>query len=250
MSTVEHKFAAHYVAENSKPNETPEILYREFNADAAVGDGRTIDVRIVPYGERALVDDGFGEYTEEFSRGAFDEQLAAGHRLKVWLNFQHERGIGSVIGKGISLREESDGLYGSFRAFEHADGDKALLLVREEMLDSVSLEFKPKKGGTIRTAEGIVRRIKAHLDAVALCRVGAYSGAKVLAVREAPEQIIDEALLPVDIDPKRVERLRAQGIVLPSRYEAHPALDTPSRDGTSEPAPAATDNDNSEVHDS
>lgn len=209
------------------------LLHRTFNAELVPGDGRTIDARIVPYGEVALVDDGRGPFYEEFVPGAFDDQLVAGHRLKVWLNFQHQNRIDDIIGKGVALREEKDGLYGSFRAFEDSGGEKALTLIREGLLDSVSLEFKPKKGGTIRTAAGVVRRVKAHLSAVALCRVGAYVGAQVLAVREA--SIIDEELLPVDIDPELVERCRQLGIRLPQRYEAHPAeTDTPADAGTSE----------------
>lgn len=225
-------------------DETPEraFLVREFNAEATSGDGRTIDMRIVPYGEVATVDDGQGAYSEEFAPGAFDEQLVAGHRLKVWLNFQHERGVSAVVGKGVALREEPDGLHGTFRALDHTDGDKALALVKDGMLDSVSLEFLPKSSA--KTAGGVVRRLRAHLDAVALCRQGAYAGAKVLAVREVPEQILDEALLPVDLDPGVVERLLRQGFDVPDRYKkAHPAgtpddSGTPD-DGTRHPAPSS-----------
>jgi hypothetical protein len=46
-------------------------------------------------------------------------------------------------------------------------------------------------------------------------------------------------MFPAPIDPERVERLRAQGIVLPDRYQAHPVnegtpaeADTPDDDGT------------------
>lgn len=206
------------------------LFHREFAAEASVGDGRTIDVRIVPYGEVAEVNDGQGRYREEFVSGAFDDQLVAGHRLKVWLNFQHERGIRAIVGKGIALREELDGLYGSFRAYDDSDGDKALLMVKEGDLDSVSLEFLPKKSE--RNDAGVVQRLRAHLDAVALCRIGAYASAKVLAVRE---QTIDEDLRPVDIDPELIERCRRLGIALPQRYEAHPAeTDTPAESGTSE----------------
>jgi hypothetical protein len=49
-------------------------------------------------------------------------------------------------------------------------------------------------------------------------------------------------LFPVDIAPERVERLRAQGIVLPGRYQAHPdAPDTPAEAG---PAGGGTRPDN------
>ncbi len=209
-----------------------ELLHREFQAEASVGDGRTIDLRMVPYGEPAMVNDGQGDYMEEFADTAFDGQTEHAHR--VYLNFQHEKGIRSIVGKGVTLESRADALYGSFRAFEDADGDKALMLVREGVLTSASIEFKPKK--SVRTAEGVIRRLVAHLDAVALCRVGAYPGAGVLAVREQAEdeQILDAELLPAPIDPERVERLRAKGIVLPDRYnKAHPVDEgTPAQAGT------------------
>ena len=230
--------------EHEQKTEAPEraLLRRTFDAHATVGDGRTIDVRIVPYGEPAIVDDGRGPYKEEFVDGAFDAQLNAARH--VYLNFQHERGIRSIVGKGVSLHSMPDALYGTFRALEDEDGDKALTLVREEVLSSVSIEFKAKKGGSIRTAEGVVRRVKAHLDAVALCRVGAYGGAKVLAVREGeiPEEImLDEALLPIEPDPELIERCRRLGIRLPQRYEAHTATDTPAQSDTPEADARLTD---------
>lgn len=223
-----------------------ELLHREFQAEASVGDGRTIDLRMVPYGEAATVDDGAGPYREEFARGAFDGQTEHAHR--VYMNFQHEKGIRSIVGKGVTLESRDDALYGSFRAFDDQDGDKALTLVREGVLTGASIEFLPKK--SVRTAEGIIQRVKAHLDAVALCRVGAYASAGVLAVRELgddEEQILDAELLPVPIDPERVERLLAQGIVLPDRYtKAHPAeTDTPPEGGTSDDGTRQTEHNTS-----
>ena len=213
------------------------LLRRTFQAELTEGDGRTIDVRIVPYGEPATVDDGRGPYSEEFVLGAFEGQLNAAHR--VYLNFEHQRGLQGVVGKGVELREGPDALYGSFRAFENPDGDKALMLVREGVLESVSLEFLAKK--SIRTAAGVVRRVKAHLDAVALCRTPAYAGASVLAVREAP--ILDEELLPVPLDNELVERCRRLGIKLPQRYQAHPdETDTSAQTDTSEAGTRSTEN--------
>lgn len=216
------------------------VLRRTYEAEFTAGDGRTVDVRIVPYGVPATVSDDGGRtmYREEWQAGAFDEQLIAGHRLKVLLNFEHRPGIGDVVGKGIALRSLPDGLHGSFRMSDTQDGEKALELINDGILDSVSLEAFPKKGGSVRTAEGVVRRVKAHLHNVALCRRGAFDDARVLAVREKPEVIIDEELLPIDIDPETVERCRRIGIALPQRYETHPAeTDTPAEPGTSEAAP-------------
>lgn len=218
-----------------------ELLHREFRAEASVGDGRTIELRVVPYHEPAEVDDGQGPYREEFAPGAFDGQTEFAHR--VYLNFQHEKGIRSIVGKGVTLESRDDALYGSFRALPDSDGDKALTLVQEGVLTGASIEFKPKQ--SVRTADGIVRRVKAHLDAVALCRVGAYASAGVLAVREGedePEQILDEAVMPVPIKSERVERLRAQGIKLPDRYMAHPEDPAPPSEDTPDPAPADDDN--------
>jgi HK97 family phage prohead protease len=221
------------------------FLVREFQAEFTPGDGRTVDVRVVPYGVPAQVSDDGGRtiYREEWQTGCFDDQLVAGHRLKVLLNFQHLPGIGNVVGKGVALRSQPDGLHGTFRMSSTQDGDKALELINDGILDSVSLEAVPKR--SVRTANGIIRRVKAHLHNVALCREGAFSDARVLAVREAPEVIIDEDLLPVEIDPVVVERCRRLGIALPQRYEAHPEeLGTPDESGTPDPAPAENDQPN------
>jgi hypothetical protein len=95
------------------------------------------------------------------------------------------------------------------------------------------LEAFAKK--SVRTADGVVKRVKAHLHNVALCRRPAFADARVLAVREHQHQIIDEELLPVDMNPDLVARLRAQGVALPDRYEAHPDVaGTPALSGTPE----------------
>ena len=208
-----------------------EILHREFAAELTPGEGRTLDVRIVPYGTPAEVSDGGPVYREVWVAGAFDDQLVAGHRLQVFLNFEHEQGISGVIGDGVSLRSPPDGLYGSFELLDGPDGDKALALVNRGKLRGISLEALVKV--TKPSADGVVRRVRAHLKNVALCRRPAYPDAQVLAVREEP--VIDEELLPVDLDPELVERCRQLGVKLPARYKAHPVeTDTPAQTGTSE----------------
>lgn len=212
------------------------VLHRTYQAELTAGDGRTVDVRVVPYGVSAEVsDDGRTFYREQWDEHAFDDQLVAGHRLKVLLNFEHQRGISNIVGKGVELRSMPDGLHGTFRMSETQDGDKALELVNDGILDSVSLEAYAKK--SVRTAEGVVRRVKAHLYNVALCRMPAFADAKVLAVREdiEPEVVWDEELLPVRMESGLVERLRAQGITLPDRYQAQPAENGhPGETGTPE----------------
>lgn len=216
---LDGKEIAEHVTELQQGRESG-LLHRVFPADIATGDGRTVDLRIVPYGEIAVSNDGGGglargvAYEEEFVAGVFSHQLKAANR--VLANFEHQPGIGGVVGHGILLREEADGFYGSFRLHETSDGDKALMLVKEGVLDGVSLEFAPVR--SIRSAAGVVRRLKAHLDSVALVRNPAYKSAKVLAVRE--EILLDEALLPLEPDPEMLARLERLGLELPERYQS------------------------------
>jgi HK97 family phage prohead protease len=213
---------------------TEVLLEREFVATAVEVEGRTVDVRIVPFGEVARVADppDWDQYDEEWLPGCFDHQLNAANRVHA--NYQHERGIANVVGHGLSLRREDDGYHGTFTILDTQNGDTALGLIKGGALPGVSLEAFARK--SVRTAAGVVQRVKADLKGLAFCREGAFAGAQVLAVRTPPEQILDEELLPHDLDPERVERLRAQGIVLPDRYtKAHPDdSDTPAETGPSD----------------
>ena len=221
-------------------SEREPMIRRTFAAELTPGDGRTVDCRIVPYGERIEHNDGLGglpagqPYTEEWAAGAFTHQLKAANR--VLANVEHQQGLGGIVGHGIALLERADGLYGSFKFHDNADGDKALMLVKEGVLDTVSLEARPQK--TIKTLEGVVRRVKAHLEAVAFARFGAYPSATVLAVRERAtfeEEHLPEELLPTEMDAETVERCRRLGLELPARYQAHPdETDTSASTDTSE----------------
>jgi HK97 family phage prohead protease len=213
------------------------LIHRSFEAQVAAGDGRTVDVRIVPYGEQIEHNDGHGGvpkgvvYREEFVKGAFSHQLNAAHR--VIANAEHEEGIRGVVGHGLVLREENDGLYGSFAIHPTAAGETALILIREGVYDSVSLEARPRK--SLRSKDGLIQRVKADLRGMAFSRFGAYKGARVLALREEAETMLEEEFLPTDLDPGLIERCRQFGIKLPQRYQAHPVdTDTPAVSGTSE----------------
>lgn len=175
------------------------VLHREFAVDLQEGDGRTVDLRVVPYNQVARVADppDYKPYDEMWIPGAFERQLAAANRVPVFLSFEHEKGLRGIIGHGTDLREEPDGLQGTFRMHENADGDKALGMLREQLLGGVSLEAVALRS---QKRNGIVERVRGHLDKVTLCRPGleAYKGAQVLAVRTepppAPEPMADELL--------------------------------------------------------
>lgn len=220
------------IEEHEQEIEAPEtgLIRRSFATEMSAGDGRTIDVRIVPYGTTIEHNDGTAglprgvRFKEEWMPGVFKNQERAPNR--VLANFEHEEGLRGVVGHGKMLREAPDGFYGSFRMHDNADGDKALMLVKEGVLGGVSLEAHPVRGGTIRGRDGVVRRVKARLVGIALCRTPAFDTSVVLAIRQAAE-VVDEELLPVDIDPDLIQRCRALGIRLPERLKAPPAESGP-----------------------
>lgn len=189
----------------SEDNEQTKLI-REFPVELSEGDGRTVEARIVPYNVITRVSDGGAAYDEEFLPGAFEKQLNAANRVKVLLNFEHQPGLQGVVGHGTELVDKPDGLHGTFRIHETPDGDKALHLVREGILGSVSLEALALRN---RRVNGVVQRVKAHLDKVALARtgLGAYKEAQVLAVRTAPA-----AVEPAPMSDEMLERLASLGI--------------------------------------
>jgi HK97 family phage prohead protease len=216
------------------------VAVRRLETAIAVGDGRTVSLRIAPFREHAVSADGLGglpkgqPYKEELMPGLYDRQLKAANR--VLLNFEHQQGIAGIVGHGVALRMEDDGYHGDFRVHETPDGDKALLLAEEGILQGASVESYWLK--SIRSASGVVQRVKAHLEAVALCREGAYPSAVLTAIRSdeiAEDIILDESLLPITPDPEMIERCRQLGIKLPQRMMAHPDdTDTPAETGTPE----------------
>ncbi len=203
-----------------------EVLVRTFAvADQSV-DGRTLHVRVVPFGETATVADppDFRPYQEEFVPGVFDRQMNAANRIR--LRTDHaaidERGgrrpgLTGVVGNGLNLRETSGGVEMEFRFMNTPEADTALELVKNDGYDGVSAEFAPKVNK--RTKGGVMQRVKAHLDSVALAVGPAYSNAAILGLREGEDDdtvtTIDEELMPPPVDLELLERCATLGIDLP-----------------------------------
>ena len=229
MSATEHE---------TEVTERPEraVLVREFQAADLAVEGRTVDVRLVPFGEVARVADPprWEPYDEEWLPGVFDHQANAANRIHA--KYGHSEHVIDVVGHGMTLRAERDGYHVSTKIHQTPQGDTTLELLRDGALPSVSLEARPVR--SIRSSGGVVQRVKAHLTGFAFCRQGAFAGAQVLAIREAElenEITFDEEMLPVVPDPELIERCRRLGIRLPQRYQAHPEpADTPAEAGTSE----------------
>lgn len=195
------------------------VVVREFAASDMAIEGRTVDVRIVPFGEVARVADppDFKPYQEEWLPGVFDHQLNAASRVHA--KYGHSESVLDVVGHGVggTLRSDSGGYYISTKMHQTPQGDTALELLRDGALPCVSLEAVAPSKWSSRTPTGVVQRRRANLHGFAFCRQGAFAGARVLAIREelAEDFTFDEKLLPPPPPKELLERCEKLGINLP-----------------------------------
>ena len=171
------------------------VIRREFQAELVpVGDGRTLDLRIVPHGVTARVSDDGGRtfYEEEWVRGVFRNK--ENKPKQVLVNIEHGKGFSDIVGRGIAFKDSPHGFDGEFRVTSGPDGDKALELVNEGAYTGVSVEAIPIESQ--RTKEGVVRRLSAKLLNVSLCRNPAFPDSRVLAVRENPPFNLESGEVP------------------------------------------------------
>ena len=154
-----------------------DIVGAELRADET---GRTIHGICVPYNVRAEIDDFTGSYTEMFIRGSFERSIAErGHKVKLMACHDRQR---FPIGKAVSLVEQDDGLHGAFHVPNTREGDDVLTLVRDGVLDSFSVAFRPVRD---RRENGVIVRAEASLSEVSLVGQPAYEGALVAGIRAA-----------------------------------------------------------------
>lgn len=205
----------------TEPVRTREVLVRTFHVETQALDGRTLTVRAVPFGEIADVADppDWQPYKEEFLPGVFSDQQNAVNRITLRTdhnaidsNGERKPGVAGVVGQGVNMREDHSGVLIDFRFLGTSEADTALELVRGGGYDGVSAEFVSKK---INKAGQIVQRVKAHLASVALAIGPAYSKAEILALRNAPEIVVDESLMPPAPNAALLERCADLGIELP-----------------------------------
>lgn len=167
------------------------ILTRDFAVDLSIrsdGTGRTVHGILVPYGQVATVSDGGAPYEEGFAEGAFARDLAvrAGNWSGVKMLYQHMRE--NPIGRAVELSEDAAGLYGAFTISRTSLGDEALELLRDGVLDSFSIGFRPledEKRGRVTW------RTRAALREASLVTFPAYTGAAVAGVRHDDESSPD-----------------------------------------------------------
>lgn len=164
---------------------------------AGAPDQRILEGIVAPYGETTfLTDDPAGE---RFARGAFDRTVEQrGDRVKLYRAHDHTRAVGVPVEFDPANKR---GLWASFRVAATAAGDDVLAEVREGVLDSLSIGFRALRAQ--RGRDGAREVLEAALWEVSLAPMGAYDGARVLALRTPDLSTVP--LLPpmplVNLDP-------------------------------------------------
>jgi hypothetical protein len=149
-------------------------------------DGRTVFGIVVPFNAETRVDDGDGKgpYTEIIRQGAFAKTIRErGDRIKLVLN--HDKVNRLPVGVGRQLEEQPSGLYGEFHISDTREGNDALTLVRDGVVDAFSVGFNPIIPGPHDPLprSKIVERTEVRLDHAALVGFPAYDDARVLGIR-------------------------------------------------------------------
>lgn len=165
-----------------------EFLYRDAPGLELrfAGEGRTIHGLAVPYGQTTTVSDSptGAPYEERFVRGAFARSIdQRADKVKLLVNHQMRERL--PIGRSMRLEETDAGLEVEFLVANTRDGDEALALVRDGVVDGFSVGFAPVKHH--RTKDGVLERTEAALREVSLTAFPAYAGATVAGVRSESE---------------------------------------------------------------
>ena len=101
--------------------------------------------------------------------------------MKFLYQHQHDE----PIGRAVELRDDAAGLFGAFRVAKTSKGDEVLELLREGVLDSFSIGFRPidpAPGDPLNINEPVVR-VKAGLRETSVVTFPAYAGALIAGVR-------------------------------------------------------------------
>jgi uncharacterized protein len=157
------------------------------------GDGRTIEGPLLPWNVEARVLDRGRMVVETFQRGA----LAGADPARVPLTATHPRDNQTLpIGVTVELEERADAAWGAWRVSKTALGDEVLELARDGVPLGLSVGFLEVPGGNRWSLDRRrVTRTRAALDHVAVVRVPAYEGARVVGVRGAASTRPTPALL-------------------------------------------------------
>lgn len=153
-----------------------------FRADV---EKRTITGLLVPWGKVART--GFAKW--RFARGSL--YWAAEKRVK--LNLGHERK--ETVGVAVRLQDTAQGLTGSFRIARGEEGDRALSLAAEDILDgfSIEIDFEDGDGWKPDPSDESIRLVdRGALRGVALTGYPAFDDARVERIAAARQNVEKE----------------------------------------------------------
>jgi uncharacterized protein len=160
---------------------------------------RVVEGIVVPWGETSfLTPDPKGE---RFMPGSLTRTVTDRPKVKLFINHRHDE----AVGKAVAWRPDDErGLWGSFHVPVSEAGDRVLAAVRDELLDAFSVGFRPIR--VRRAADGAREVLEAALHEVSIAPVGAYDGAKVLAMRVPMRAVVLPPMPTVNLDPILLNR--------------------------------------------
>lgn len=150
-------------------------------------DGRTIAGIAVPYEQISyLVPNARGEKFApgSFTKTAKDLMGSTRKKLKIFKSHEHRTAIGFAT---VLNPDHPDGLWIEARIADTAEGNAALVEIREGVLDSFSVGFRAIKDSYDNNGVRVIH--EAALSEVSLVPLPAYEGAELVSVRQAFEPI-------------------------------------------------------------
>lgn len=185
------------------------MITRAWRAELNVADseGRLISGIAVPYDAPSTIFEGGRIFDETWHHGSTTETIAKrGDRMRV-LGFHDARSF--PLGKPVQLEDRAPGMWFEARISDTRDGNDALTLVRDGVLDGVSVGFSVPEGGDTWTNEnGLKRAIhRANVHEFSLVNFPAFDDARVASIREATDGIVAQSVQTIeaeaDLDQKR-----------------------------------------------
>ena len=153
---------------------TTELITRSVIIERANTDARTIEGRAVPYNDLIELWDGLFEKFAPGSVRADDQQPK--------LFWQHREPIGVLT----AIEDRADGCWITAKISSTPRGDEALTLVRDGVLDRLSVGFLPVKDEVIDDTKAkttTITRLEVLLREVSIVSFPAYPAAKITDVR-------------------------------------------------------------------
>lgn len=180
-----------------RTDDRPGVSLRAWQAafDVTDAEGRIVSGIAVPFNSPTTIFERGRLFDEVWAPGSTAETIEKrGDRMKI-LAFHESRNM--PLGRPVLLEEQPAGLYIEARISDTQDGNDALTLVRDGVLDGFSVGFTvPQGGDRFDPVDGREVRtiLRANIHEVSLVNFPAFDDARVESVRQAsdvPAQVPD-----------------------------------------------------------